>query len=250
MMPVRNRESLVAESVASVLRQTEPDFELLILDDGSTDGTWQLVSALEGRDDRIRLFRNRTAGGIPAARNQLLAHARGRYLAITDSDDLFDERLFARERALLDADDRLAGVGAAIHVFSDDPAQGCAPGWHWGLRDGRLPMSFAGSMLRTEAVRAVGGFDPRYPVAEDVRLCYRLAGRGGRFATDPEVLIHYRTHGGSVSAGAARRREWCNLRAQAAGLRELHGRFTPRGYLVIGQSVVRTGLAAAGLRRS
>jgi len=248
-MPVRDRADLLEASARSVLEQTERDLELVILDDGSTDATWAVAEALAAADPRVRLLRNERSVGIPAARNQLLAAARGRYFAIADSDDLWEPGAFARQRALLDADARLAGVGVRIDCFDTDPAAGTEPGWHWGLRDGRLPFAFSGAMLRTAAVREVGGFDERWPIAEDVHLCYRLAGRGGVFATVDDVLIHIRIHAGSASVRQVRTREWCNLRAQLVGLRELRGRFSGRGYLVLIQSTLRVLLACVGVRR-
>lgn len=248
-MPVRDREDLLEASARSVLDQTERNLELLILDDGSTDGTWAVAERLAAQDARVRLLRNERSVGIPAARNQLLAEARGRYLAICDSDDLLEPTACAKQRALLDADDGLGGAGVRLSVFSGEPADGAEPGWHWGLRDGRLPFVFSGAMFRTEALHQVGGFDERWPIAEDVHLGYRLAGRGWRFDTVPEVLVHIRVHEGSISQRRVLQREYYNLRAQLIGLRALRGRFSLRGYLVVCQSVLRVGLAALGLRR-
>jgi len=98
-------------------------------------------------------------------------------------------------------------------------------------------------------VRAVGGFDERFAVAEDLQLSYRLAGRGGRFASVDAVLLDYRVHAGSITARGAVRREWCTLRAQLRGVRELRGRLSARGYAVLMQSGLRCALAAVGLRR-
>lgn len=247
-MPVRDRVDLLEGSARSVLAQRDVDLELVILDDGSTDGSWELAQRIAAEDDRVRVLRNESSSGIPAARNRLLAEARGQYVAITDSDDLLEPTAFARQIEHFAAAGSIAGVGVGIRVFEKDPTTGHDPGWHWGLCDGRLPFAFAGAMFRTEALREVGGFDERWPVAEDLQLCYRLHAAGYTFAAVPEPLLNYRVHGGAAS-GRARRREWYNLRAQLQGLRLLRGRFSPRGYAVILQSVLRVSLATVGLRR-
>lgn len=250
MMLVRDRAELLPAVAASVLTQTHRSLELIILDDGSVDDTWRICEELAARDERVRLLRNETSRGIPAARNQVLAAARGRTIAICDSDDLNRPDRFARQLELLDADATLTGVGARFSAFDGpDPTLGAEPAWHWGLRDGRLPFAFPTALLRTDAVRDAGGFDERFAIAEDLHLAYRLAGRGARFDTVDEILVDYRIHAGSITASRARLRESCTLRAQLAGLRQLRGRFTARGYAVIVQSALRLALATLGLRR-
>jgi glycosyltransferase involved in cell wall biosynthesis len=239
MMLVRDRADLLEAAADSVLAQTDGDFELVILDDASVDATWQVAESIARRDGRVRLLRNSESNGIPAARNQVLAAARGRYLAICDSDDLNRPERFARERALLDARPELTAVGARISAFTDDPATGTEPDWHWGLRDGRLPFAFPTAMLRVDAVRDVGGFDEGMLIAEDLYLMYRLAGRRARFELIDEVLVDYRIHAGSITTSRSFLRRWCTLLAQLRGLVALRGGFTPRGYAVLVQSVLR-----------
>ena len=249
-MLVRDRADLLDEAASSVLAQGEDDLELVICDDGSTDGTWEVARELAARDPRVVLLRNENSVGIPAARNQVLAAARGAYLAICDSDDVSLPGRFTRQRALLDSAPAVAGVGTRFRAFEGaDPSSGSEPGWNWGLADGRLPFLFPTAMLRVEAVRDAGGFDEAFALAEDLELAYRLAARGGTFEIVDEVLLAYRIHGGSITQRRAFAREWHNLRAQLRGLRLLRGRFSIRGYAVIVQSMLRTLLAAIGVRR-
>ncbi|MCB0878499.1 MAG: glycosyltransferase family 2 protein, partial [Thermoleophilia bacterium] len=188
-MLVRDRADLLEQAARSVLAQTDPDLELVIVDDGSVDHTPRIARALADSDPRVVLLRNETSRGIPAARNQALAAARGRYFATCDSDDLSRPTRFERQRRMLDDDDQLVGVGTRFTAFDgDDPDAGSEPDWHWGLRDGRLPFLFPTAMLRTQAVRDAGGFDEAFALAEDLELAYRLAARGGQFAIVDEVL--------------------------------------------------------------
>jgi glycosyltransferase involved in cell wall biosynthesis len=245
MMLVRDRAQLLEPAAHSVLEQTDGDLELLIVDDGSRDSTPEVAARIAASDPRVRVLTNAESVGIPAARNQALAAARGEFLAICDSDDLSRPDRFARQRQRLDSDPALVAVGCRINAFSDDPASGSEPAWHWGLRDGRPEFAFPGTMLRTEAVRAAGGFDERYRVAEDLHLTYRLAGRGGRFATVDAVLVDYRIHAGSVTQRRAASLQWWTLRAQLRGLVELRGRVSARGYAVLVQTVLRWIAATA-----
>ena len=262
MMLVRDRADLLEAAMRSVLAQTERDLELVVFDDGSRDDSRAVAERVAARDARVRVLGVEAGAslGIPAARNRVVAAARGRYLAVCDSDDLSRPERFAAQRALLDTNARLAGVGARFSTFhghaprpTNSPAAAESldhePGWHWGLRDGRLPFLFPTAMLRLESVRAVDGFDPSYALAEDLHLCYRLAAAGGRFASVDAVLVDYRIHDGSITQSRARAREWHNLRAQLAGIALLRGRFSVRGWAVLAQSLARTLLASAGLRR-
>ncbi|MCW2956278.1 MAG: glycosyl transferase, family 2 [Thermoleophilia bacterium] len=238
MMLVRDRADLLPAAAASVLAQEGVDLDLVILDDGSRDETWRVATDIAARDDRVRLMRNEVSVGIPTARNQVLAVASGEFVAITDSDDLSRPGRFAAQLEMLRADDGLVGAGGKISAFTDDPASGTVPTWHWGLRDGRLPFAFPTGMFRIDALRAAGGFDERWPVAEDLQLAYRLVAAGGRFAAVSTIVLDYRQHAGSSSAKALRH-EWYTLRAQLFGLRALRGRLSVRGYLVVIQSALR-----------
>ena len=89
IMPLYNARKYLQEAIDSVLSQTFQDFEVIVIDDCSTDGSWELCNELYGHNDKIRLYRheqNQTAGG---ARNTGLEHAQGKYIAFLDSDDLY-----------------------------------------------------------------------------------------------------------------------------------------------------------------
>lgn len=238
MMALRNRVTLMDDSIRSVLAQDDADLELIIVDDCSTDGSWESAVSWAQRDARIRVERMPVPSGISTVRNTAVELARGRYLATCDSDDLSRPDRFRVLRDYLDGHPAVVGVGGRIRCFTTDPAiDGWFPDWHFGLADGRLPFHFSAGMVRTDAVRTAGGYDPVLPVAEDLDLAYRLAALGGLVEL-PQVVMDYRVHPGNVS-GDLRLRERANLRAQLRGLRSMHGRFSARGYLVLGQSVGR-----------
>lgn len=237
LMIAKDRASLIGPAIESILTQEGPELELLVVDDGSSDGTVQVAAAMADTDPRIRVLSSRECG-IPASRNRGLAAARGEFLAICDSDDLSRPARFQAQVVALRHDPRLVGVGSRFSVFQEDPAYGEVVAWRWGLRRGRGPFAFPTAMLRTESVRDVGGFDESFAIVEDLDLCYRLAARGGRFAMLPDVLVDYRVGGQGVTAGNPELYRYA-ARAQLLGLRALRGRFTPAGYAAIGQSLWR-----------
>lgn len=239
LMIVHNRADLLTLAALSVLSQVGPPLELLIVDDGSTDGSAQIAEQLAVVDDRVVTLPSLRCG-IPASRNRGLAAARGPYLAICDSDDLSRPGRFRAQVAALEAAPDLAGVGSRVNCFSDEPTNGHVEDWRWGLRGGRGPFAFPSAMLRTSAVRGVGGFNPAYEIVEDLELCYRLAGRGWDFDLLPDVLVDYRVSGQGVSAGNLQLFRY-TARAQLRGLLELRGGFTPRGYATVAQSLLRAG---------
>ncbi|HEX7139030.1 MAG TPA: glycosyltransferase family A protein [Vicinamibacterales bacterium] len=97
LVPVFNRERFVAEAIGSVVGQGFGDFELLLVDDGSTDRTGEILRELGRRDARVKVVTSEGNEGIPRALNKGLAHARGEYIARLDSDDLMmPERLAAQ----------------------------------------------------------------------------------------------------------------------------------------------------------
>src|SRR5262245_19762108 len=118
VIAVYNREKYVRSAVDSILSQTFSDFELLVIDDGSTDGSIAVVQSHS--DPRIRLIRNHTNFGVSATRNKGIQLARGEYLAFLDSDDwAYPDRL-AKQIAFLDNHSEYAAVGSWSEWMSEE----------------------------------------------------------------------------------------------------------------------------------
>src|ERR1700722_2036753 len=113
LMPVFNGGRFLAAAVESILKQSLRDFELIAIDDGSTDQSASLLSQLAGSDDRIRVIRQANAG-IVTALNRALELARGEYIARMDADDAALPSRLARQAAFLDGHPDVAVVGSAI----------------------------------------------------------------------------------------------------------------------------------------
>jgi glycosyltransferase involved in cell wall biosynthesis len=199
LIPVFNRERFVDDAIRSVLEQDFTDFELLLVDDGSTDRTPAVLEAWRQRDARIVVVTSPTNQGIPDALNLGVAHARGRYVARLDSDDLMRPYRLARQAAVLEARPDVALVSSAYDIVDVD-------GRHLATWTGEPPevtafllnfFNVVGGggqvMFRLADVRDEGGFSRDYPSTEDYELWVRLA-RRGRIETLSLVGMTKRTH--------------------------------------------------------
>lgn len=116
-IPVYNGEKWVGEAVESILAQTFADFELLLLDDGSSDATYEVLSRY--RDPRVRILQNRTNQGLNYSRTRLVKEARGEYLANMDHDDIAEPTRLEKQVAYLDGHRKCAAVGSWYRLMED-----------------------------------------------------------------------------------------------------------------------------------
>jgi len=186
------------ESVGSVLAQTCQDFEVIVVDDGSTDPATQAIVAGYRRPG-VRVVRTGHAG-VAAARNAGLSLARGEYLCILDADDRLHPSFFEKAVRVLDADTSVTFVGAWLRAFGDEE-------WEWKPERCDLQTLLCedtvltAALVRKEAVVGAGGFDTAMPVQgdDDWDLWLTLLERGARGVILREVLYDYRRRAGSVS---------------------------------------------------
>ncbi|MEZ4590868.1 MAG: glycosyltransferase [Chloroflexota bacterium] len=204
VMPAYNAAATIAESIESVLAQTMPQWELIVVDDGSTDETAVIAKSFAAKDDRIRLLRQQNQGAC-AARNTGLAVAQHGWLLFLDADDLLlpthlqRVTAVARSNPALDAVHsgwaRLTPDGA---VYDEDACQ--ATGDLFDLLACRCPFPPFTCIVRHELATAVGGFDPAVRSNQDWDFWQRVARTGAQFGRVPEVLGYYRIRAGSISS--------------------------------------------------
>lgn len=203
--PTYNRAGMLKEAIESVLAQTYQDWEHLIVDDGSTDGTMGLVTRYAGQDPRIRYVRRRN-GGLPAARNTGLLAARGEYVAFLDDDDRFLPKKLERQLSMLRQRPELGFVYAPVWVHYDDRSE------RMPIIPDRFATTFAeliersaiqvcSVLVRRTALDAVGGFNERYRGCADYDLWLRLAARFP-FDYTPEPVGIYHRHSNNMSMNA------------------------------------------------
>ena len=205
LMPVYNAGQFVAQTVDSVLAQTFGDFDFLIINDGSTDRSLEILESYANRDDRIRLI-SRPNTGYVAALNEGLGLARGELIARIDADDLADPRRLELQVARMFQEPQLVALGSNAHAMDQDSrmlGDYDVPLTHEEIEAAHLRGSSSihhpAVMLRANAVKRVGGYRTELMPCEDFDLWLRL-GEVGRLANLPEKLLTKRLFAGSAVA--------------------------------------------------
>ncbi len=203
VMAVYNGERWLAETLASLAGQTFGDFEIVAIDDGSTDGSTAILAEAAARDVRYRVI-TQANRGLVASLNRGLAEARAPLVARIDADDIAEPERFARQVAFLEAHPQVAVLGSAIRIIGEDGVFGRLQSYPRGPAAVAADMlhgcalAHPSVMMRREAVLAAGGYREAFRHAEDYDLWLRLGERHG-LDNLPEPLLRYRQHGTSVS---------------------------------------------------
>jgi len=229
IVPAFNATTTIGETIASAQAQTWGHIEILVVDDGSSDHTAELVETAASRDARVNLIRQPNQG--PAvARNLAISRARGDFIAPLDADDTWRPEYLARQITALRSADPACGFAYALHRVVDEmgghlrdfPDFGC---------EGRvflqhLLVNFVGNgssaLFRRDAIVEAGGYDPRsrqWGGGEDYLLQLRIAERRP-VAASHDYLVHYRRRRDSLSSNALKGyRAWASaFEAATAGV--------------------------------
>ncbi len=203
LMCVYNGERYVREAADSILAQTFDDFEFIIVNDGSTDGTREILESYT--DPRIRLINQENMGpGQYRASNQGLRIARAPLVARMDADDVSMPERLEREMEVLERQDDVAVAATGTRTIGLAESAESIP----EFTDADLPaqllednlFAHGSTIFRRAAFDAVGGYDEDFPYAGDRYLWLRLAWSGHRFAAVEEPLYHYRVHEQSATS--------------------------------------------------
>jgi glycosyltransferase involved in cell wall biosynthesis len=206
LLPIYNAGQYLRATLDSVLAQTFHDFELLACDDGSTDQSLSILREFEEKDGRIRVFSRENRGHVFTL-NELIAKARGQFLARVDSDDICRPQRFEKQVAYFHCHPECVAVGSGsllidtnglpIHeVVYERTHEEIDTAHISGV--GGLRMCNPTVMMRKSAVMQVGGYSEECRFAEDMDLILRLA-EIGKLVNLPEVLVEYRQHPKSMS---------------------------------------------------
>jgi glycosyltransferase involved in cell wall biosynthesis len=226
VMPVYNGQQFLQESLDSIFCQTFADFELIVIDDGSSDRTPAILAACA--DTRLRVARLDHAG-IVAALNEGLRLARGEWIARIDHDDLMVRNRLERQLIYLRANPELGGAGSYYHIID---ATGALRGSkeiplrtpeelrEFLERGGRLIYPHPTMMFRKSVALSIGGYRSEYLKSEDVDFFLRMVESGWPLLIQPEYLIKFRYHSNSESAA--------NIRVQFHFLEIIFGNYRRR----------------------
>jgi glycosyltransferase involved in cell wall biosynthesis len=264
LLPCRDAEAHLEDCIASLAAQTESRYEVLVLDDGSSDGTLERLARWVERDPRVRPVETERRGIVPAL-NAMAAAARAPILARMDADDVARPRRLSSQLDLLDASLDVVACGTGVRYFPRDRMRSGyrryeawlngLTGWEAIERDlfVECPIAHPTLMIRRRILKELGGYR-EFDGPEDYDLILRMVRAGHRLASVPEVLLEWRLGSNRLSeasmrysAGAFRRlkiehlREWVVSESRLAG-REL----VVWGAGKVGKAFVRDWLATGG----
>lgn len=197
IMPLYNAERFVGESIENVLRQTVGDFELIVIDDASTDASAEIARAYAAKDDRIVLMHNELNSGAARTRNRALDAARGKFITFMDADDLCSPERFAKQLAFFEQHPQTDICGSYYTMFGTRGGDGelkiQVPLTHEEIQHQLFfgcPFGMSSVMLRSEPFKRTG-IRFRECMAEDYQLWVDLS-EHLRMANIPEYLTFYR----------------------------------------------------------
>ncbi|MBL7982740.1 MAG: glycosyltransferase [Flavobacteriales bacterium] len=214
LLPVYNAAPFLRATLDSILHQRFSDFEILAMDDGSTDGSLAILSSYT--DPRLRVVAHERNKGLIATLNEGIEAARGTYIARMDADDLMHPDRLAQQVAHLDAHPELVVLATCVETINSD---GEVTG-KWDVDQATLDeqairammprtncIAHPSVMIRRSALADLR-YSPAQKGAEDWDLWLRMLSRGLRIAKLPDMLLQYRVHSGSIMGGAKKDRPY------------------------------------------
>jgi glycosyltransferase involved in cell wall biosynthesis len=247
-MSVFNGERFVGDAIRSILEQTLADFDLVVVDDGSSDSTPAILAELAAEDDRIAMHRHANRG-LAASLNRGIELASAPLIARLDADDLALPTRLERQVAFLDRHDSVGLVGGAV-VFIDDDGRAFANA-AYPTSDGETRRAFAHSTpfvhsavtFRRAAFEATGGYRSAFVDAEDLDLWLRIA-EDHEMLNLPQPVVAYRIHDDQATYRNLERQAISALAARTAWRARAAGR--PDPFLDV-RRIDQDALEAAGL---
>lgn len=213
-----NRAKYVGEAVESVISQTFRDFEMIVVDDASTDDTPTIVAEYQKKDARIRYLKNETNLNIPRSRNRGLKEAKGKYIAVLDSDDVWaDPEKLKKQVDFLENNPGYALIGGGAIVIDESGREirrWLNPSGDAEIRRKMLfmnPFVHSGALYLKKAAIEAGGYDESLAVSEDYDLWLKM-GKFWKFANLEDYLVKYRVYS-QGGAGSPRLQAAINSKA-------------------------------------
>jgi len=203
-MAAYNGENYIAGAIKSILNQSFRDFELIIVDDASTDGTWKVAKSYKSKDRRIVLLKNEINIGSSRTMTIALRLSRGRYVAVMDNDDYSYPNRLKKQFDFLEKNTGVGVIGGSIKIISEDGTYVGKRKYH--LQDSAIrkhifrfsPFAHPSVMFRKSVLDKVGYYNTKYAPADDYELYFRI-GAVSELANLPEVLVTYRAQTYSIT---------------------------------------------------
>jgi glycosyltransferase involved in cell wall biosynthesis len=203
VIPAYNCEKYFPEAIESSLNQSFQNFEIIAIDDCSTDGTWNVIQNYAKKDGRVRAYKNEKNLGIAGNRNLGVSLATGKYLAWQDADDISLPTRLEKQVRYLETHPKVGIVGGFIELFRDNKVIGVRK---YAEVDSELrecifrysPVAQPSAMIRMEVFQKVGNYNLKYPPAEDLDMTFRI-GEQYELANVQDLVIKYRESDSSAT---------------------------------------------------
>ena len=204
ILPVYNGGEYLNEAIDSILCQSYTDFELIIIEDASTDNSLEIINMVN--DQRIILHNNKYNLGQARSQNVGLKIASGAYVARLDQDDIMDPLRLEKQVNYLDNNVEISAVGSQIYCIDSKGEN--IQNWNWpvgleknvfNLLTGQNPVADPASMIRKDVILELGGFNADYVPSEDYDLWLRMLSQGYKCDNMDDYLTKYRVHSSQTS---------------------------------------------------
>lgn len=225
IMPAYNAQKHIREAIESILAQTFTDFELIIVNDGSSDKTAAIIKSFQAKDKRIRMVQNTGTHNIAEVLNCGIGFARSNIIARMDADDISEPLRLELQYALLTGSARLAVVGADIIIIDSSGRHLDTRMYPYtNLKLKRClfrysPFAHPVVMFRKDRFEAAGGYNPEFSPTEDLDLWFRM-GVANEFGSIPKLLLQYRISESSASHSIMKRLEQLVFRIRIVAIRK------------------------------
>lgn len=219
VMPAYKAEKYIAAAIESILDQTFRDFELIIVDDGSTDGTLQIINMYSKADERIVVLKNERNLRVNRTTNKGIEAARGKYVAIMNADDISLPERLGKQVKFMEKHPEVGIVGGTMLIINE---VGKVTGErHYYTQDKEIrkhifrfsPFCHPTVMIRRAVLEKSGLYDPYYESAGDYEIYFRI-GLHAKFANLEDKLIKYRVVPGSLTTGGLKTMELKTIEAR------------------------------------
>jgi glycosyltransferase involved in cell wall biosynthesis len=236
LLPVYNAQKFLSESIESILTQTYQNLELIVVDDASTDDSWQIMQLYKEKDNRVKIFQNIQNLKLSRTLNKALSSASGKYIARMDADDISLPDRIQLQVDYMESHPEVGICGGRMNIIGTDGVIfGCRK-YHLVDKEIRShifrysPYSHPLIMMRKNVLDQVGGYRHEYNPAEDYELYFRI-GEISRFGNLPHTLLNYRIVGNSMTTGDTKKMERLTIRIRDQYRKSPHYTFSLGDYV-------------------
>ncbi len=212
LLPVYNGDKYLKKAIESILKQTFSNFEFIIVNDGSTDNSLEIIKSFN--DPRIKIINNKKNLGLIKSLNIGLEQAKGRYIARLDADDIALENRLEKQYNYLEKNKNVTLIGGGAEIINNEgkyvrkklPITDFDQIKFWALFIGN-PFLHSSIFFRKKDINSINGYSHKYKHVEDYDLYLRLIKNGYKIINLPEIFIKYRIHNQSIGQSKDSKKE-------------------------------------------